>query len=255
MSSERKAFEDTKIVVGLPYSSDSVSLKFVQSLTNLERTPNITLSWLGHTITSAARNMIVMNALKNGADYVFFLDTDMEVPRDIIYRLWKHDKDIASGIYQSRRGGGSFFVFIYDKMTKMFSNIKMIKWNEPLIKCDGVGTGCVLIKCDVFNKIERPWFFYNDASSYNLEAMQKLVDESKTNGLFGIKFADDFASPDKWNNGYGRGEDLNFFMKCVEAGIYCYVDTSLICGHIGMYSYGAGMQLMLPQQEKESASE
>jgi uncharacterized Fe-S cluster protein YjdI len=246
-----KSFEQTRFLIGIPYGSEYVPVQFAESLFKMDKPPNHDVVFLGQTITSAARNLIAAKALKENFDYVFFLDSDMIVPPDIIKRLWSHDKLIVSGLYRARRGIGNYFAFNYNEETKLFSNSRCINFAEELLKIDGLGTGCLLINCDVFKQLSKPWFFYDDGSDVNIEAVNKIIDQNNMfSGSYSVKIEN--VDRDKFSTtGYGRGEDLNFFKKCYEAKIDCYIDTSLFCGHVGTQIYG-DINLKLIRENKTS---
>lgn len=63
---------------------------------------------------------------------------------------------------------------------------------------DGLATGCLFIKREVFEKMQRPWFEF--------------------------KF-------DKESRRITEGEDLGFALKCHDLGIKFFVDYGMCCGH------------------------
>ena len=106
-----------------------------------------------------ARNEMVEAALKAKAKYLWFLDDDVTPPldaaRSLIVTLENSDDStmVAGGIYCAKvmptepvvcrgEGLGSFW-----------------KWKEgDIFECSSIGTGCMMIKTEVFKKLEKPWF-------------------------------------------------------------------------------------------------
>jgi GT2 family glycosyltransferase len=186
-----------KVGIGLPMLFPFVHFKFVNSYLALEKPQNqtITISLVG-SLTALARNQIVDIALKQGCTHVLFLDTDMTFPPDTLKKLVAHDKDIASGLYFER------YPPYRPMLRKVFEDGYSLVNYPPagLVGCDALGSGCILIKTEVFKKIGKPYYEYRLASS-------------------GIK--ETFLS-----------EDIVFCERAREAGFKIYCDTSIRCGHL-----------------------
>lgn len=151
-------------------------------------------------LVDEARNYLISVAK---GDYIFFLDSDVICPNNIITKLLEHDKDIVTGLYFQK---GKFYPNIF-KESDAPGRYDVKAFYEPnkLIEVASSGLGCCLIKKDVFKKIgsqepgkEEPWF--------------------------------------KFTTGYGKeqreSEDHYFFRKAREAGYKIYCDTSMTCGHM-----------------------
>jgi len=106
-----------------------------------------------------SRAWLVRNAMKYKATHILFVDHDMYFPPDTIKKLVDADKDIIGGQYNFRQlplrstaipegtepTNGEYVV---DPATLP---------KEPF-KCITLGTGLLLIKLSVFEKIPEPWF-------------------------------------------------------------------------------------------------
>jgi len=148
-------------------------------------------------------HMIRENTVKAAMEYdpthILFLDSDMIFPEDAFHRLSAHDLDIVGCNYVQRK-----VPCIPNAVTPdgkaMFTHRDSTGLEEML----SAGFGVMLIKADVFRKIESPWFdtYYNDKG--------KMV-----------------------------GEDVYFFFKAREAGFVPYIDHDLSkeVGHIGTFEY------------------
>lgn len=148
-----------------------------------------------------ARNMACMRALECGADYIFFLDSDVIPPHDAIIKLLAHNKPLISGLYCRRSPPVGLPVMIR-KGSWVTDYIR-----GSIVEVDMVGAGCLLIRRDVLEKCPpcRPghqWFDWT-------------VDMK---GILPITLSEDF-------------------MFCVHVrqtlGIPTLVDTSIRCRHAG----------------------
>lgn len=169
---------------------------------------------------AAARNRIVEKAFDLEADYIFMIDSDVIVPKNVI-ELFLHDrKDICIGAY-AHRGKNN----VYDGRTCV-CKLKDLEgkryFNYPLegnytgeeltalfnegkrkIQIHGGGMGCAFIKTSIFEELDFPWFNW---VQYNDEERGTL------------------------------SEDLYFCEQCKRYGIPIYTDTAIKCKHIFRYA-------------------
>lgn len=149
-----------------------------------------------------ARNTIVQQALDDGVEWLFFLDYDVAPPPNALVKLLKLNVDIAAGVYHS-------------KSVPSWPLIQVKGWKYAfedyeygdLIKAEGVGMGCTLIKMDVFRKIEKecgkPWF--KTVPGYSTNSSEILPQLT---------------------------EDIYFCQKAHQCGYDIIVDTAVQCGHV-----------------------
>ncbi len=135
------------------------------------------------------REQIVVDFLKTDCSHLFFVDTDMIFQPSVLDDLLAHDKDIIGAQYYKR---GT------DKEPVAPSRYDMpgMAYPHHIFKNYAAGTGCLLIKREVFEKMPRPWF-----------------------GL---------GTPDQW-----LGEDVFFCKRAKESGFEVWIDPMLEVGHIG----------------------
>ena len=107
----------------------------------------------------AARNYIAEGALDLGAPYVWFIDDDVQVPflaaRYLLSALKQADDKVMAigGIYPSRQNPPEPIVYKGNGVGCFW------KWKAgQVFDCTLVGTGCMLIKTEVFKHLEKPWF-------------------------------------------------------------------------------------------------
>ena len=183
-----------KITIGIP-TNRLIKPKTANSLLNLvaytkhEIIPLV--STRGYN-TSENRNYIAAQAVKNGSTHLFFVDDDMVIPEDTLDRLLKHDKDIIGGIYKTKYEVQADVCEYFDEERP-----------TGLFKVKAIGTGCLLIKTEVFTKLPQPWFKY------------------------------------EWNqNGsVKRSHDWIFCEDAIRNGYDVWADNTIKLGHIGSKTY------------------
>jgi GT2 family glycosyltransferase len=123
----------------------------------------------------SARKRVQQEFLKGDYDYLFFVDSDVILPSDVIEKLIENDKDIITGVYLVGKivnGKPGVFPVLYDfsgDKARMMS-LKEVLPNRTMKIAVG-GFGCTLIKRKVMEKIElrrkdnttEDVFFYKDA--------------------------------------------------------------------------------------------
>jgi hypothetical protein len=103
------------------------------------------------------RNLGIEEALKHECTHCFFVDDDVILRPDALLRLLAHDKDLVGGLYLMRNYPHLPILFdeSYDDGRCLFSFLK--PGRKGLVETVNTGLGCMLIKTDVFRKMERPW--------------------------------------------------------------------------------------------------
>lgn len=102
------------------------------------------------SIVAQARNNGVELARNFGADYIFFLDSDMLFPSTALFRLLLHRKDIVGATYTKRVAP---FGILGTQLTEQPAVL-----SGDLLEMQRIPTGCLLIKMDVFEKLSKPYF-------------------------------------------------------------------------------------------------
>lgn len=143
-----------------------------------------------------AREMIVEGAQQLKSEYIWMVDSDVEVPYGACRQLMKTMKEapddvmIVGGIYSSKQLPSEPIVYRKNGIGPFW------RWKrDTIFDCSLIGTGCMLIKTELFSKIEKPWF--------------KDVDEPT------IKITDD-----GW-----------FCAKVQQAGFKILADAHVLCVH------------------------
>ncbi|MEA1999266.1 MAG: hypothetical protein U9N61_08095 [Euryarchaeota archaeon] len=150
------------------------------------------------------RNRGVHAAKSLDSKWILFYDDDMVAPASGLLRLMEHDVDVVSGVCVRRKEPFEVCSYIMkggDRKSVVTLPDGMPK--DTLMEVDSFGAAFVLVKMSVFDKIEKPYF----------------------------------AFPPNGDTGGVLGEDLYFSQKLKEAGIKLHLDTGLVIGHIGDYTY------------------
>ena len=200
-----------KVSILVP-TRDVVHSQFAFSLTQLIKTTeksNIEtyLFFDSSTILLNQRERLVKIAMEVESDYILWLDSDMTFPSTTLLRLLSHEKDIVGCNYLKR-----------SKPVKPVAYTNVGDWDswvpmetkDELVKVEGVGMGCILMKTDLFKQLEKPYFEF--------------------------RYKED---TDDW-----FGEDFILFEKLRNLGGEIFIDTLLSneIGHLGIYSFGKSNQ-------------
>ena len=149
-----------KIAIGVP-TNRLIKPKTTQSLLALvaysKLDYEIIISTRGFN-TSENRNYIATQACNKGCSHLFFVDDDMIFPPCTLEKLLLLDKDIIGCVYNTK----------YEVQAPVVEYLN--EKEEGIFKCGAIGTGCLLIKTEVFKKIPQIWFTYewNDNGSIRM---------------------------------------------------------------------------------------
>lgn len=153
----------------------------------------------------SVRNRVAEGLLRSDFTHVLMLDGDQKHPADIIQKMarWviqKPDRLVVAGLYFNRRPPYLPLAWIKQDDGYFY---QIHKWEKGLIEdVDLVAAGCLLINREVFERIERPWFYHDYTG----------IQERKA----------DFNYPT---------EDIGFCNKVRAAGIQICLDTSIHSPH------------------------
>lgn len=100
-----------------------------------------------------ARNECVEKAREAGAAHILFIDYDVMPPPNALVRLLSHKLPIVGGVYHSK-SVPSYPLLWVKGWPGAFEDYEM----GDLVSVSGMGMGCTLIRMDVFDKLEKPYF-------------------------------------------------------------------------------------------------
>lgn len=151
-----------------------------------------------------SRVWLVREAIKRGATHLLFVDHDMYFPPDSIKKLMEQDKDIIGAPYNFRQFPlRSTAVPTDEEPINGEYRVDPETLPKETFKVKTLGTGFLLIKLSVFEKIPEPWF------------------------LFGRNKEGELV----------QGEDTFFCAQATKAGFEIWADPTLGVKHVGDYIY------------------
>jgi len=113
-----------------------------------------------------ARCRIAEEAMRGNYKYIWFVDDDTAPPRHAAKRLMtvlQQDESVAvcGGIYCTKCDDPEPIV------QKKLRDGVFWNWKPgEIFDCEGLGTGCMMIRVDALKRIERPWFKTVDTLDY-----------------------------------------------------------------------------------------
>lgn len=171
--------------------------RFAADFMALQLPTNTTVIWQVRTMIDTARNLLVERALKNKeVTHVLMLDDDMTFESDMLMKLFEHDIDIIGALAFKRTEDFRPCVYKLKEGTNDHYSILPTKFQEV----DVVGTGGMLIKRHVLEKIKAPQF----ETWYAKDGTDK-----------------------HWS------VDFDFCKKAKAEGFKIHVDPAITMGHIG----------------------
>lgn len=151
----------------------------------------------GHLVNLALADTAVTHCL--------FLDTDI-VPNDLNFLdiMVSYDIPIVGLLCTKRIAPYEPILIKMDAPKDQVLNGFWVHHPKGLVEVDATGTGCLLVKREVFEAMEQPYFvFYNN-----------------------------------YRKGIYQSEDVYFLEKSKKYGYKVYVDTKHTCKHYGPYGFG-----------------
>ena len=147
------------ILIGMPSYGGLIPAATVQSLLQLHKPYPCAFMIVERQRIDKSRNSIVMEALKNNVDYLFFVDDDNPIPPETLELMVQDDKDIVIAPILGRnpnKSGKHPLCAFYKRDIKvdgedlsLYFNIEEFIDGGPLHRVDAGGTGCMLIKTKV----------------------------------------------------------------------------------------------------------
>lgn len=191
-----------ELTIGIPlYNNMPIQsfLSILRLLKNLKEPYEVIYTY--NYPVEIARNTIVERFLKRDSDHLIFIDSDNIFPDDMFAKLFNMillKADIATGI--SFKKAYPFYPTIYQRHGEIFKPITDYQ-RDSIIDIDACGMACCMIKREVFEKMEFPWY----------EVV--IHDFTEDEGIM--------------------GEDLCFCKKAKQMGFNIMADTGLVIPHIG----------------------
>lgn len=90
--------------------------------------------------------------------HLFWLDTDMRFPRDVLYRLLRHRVAFVGANYSYRKAPPQPVAMKRNIDTERAYHLMTTKDSTGLEPVEAIGFGCVLVAREVFEATKFPWF-------------------------------------------------------------------------------------------------
>lgn len=151
--------KETMVLIGMPNGSGQIPAPMVASLLQLRKPVPCGFMVVERQMIEIARNGIVTEALKNGFTHVLMVDDDNPIPPETLEILLADDKDVVIapilGRNKNHKGVHDLCAFYSEEVEgiKIYRNIEEFRDGGHLHKIDAGGTGCMLIKIEVFAKL------------------------------------------------------------------------------------------------------
>lgn len=186
-----------KLGIGIPTAEFARQAIFYDYFNMMYKPENsIILSTHGQS-PARGRNMIIESALTQDCTHILFLDDDVLHPSDIVEKLLRHDKDLVTGVYPMRNFPHQSIIFdVAESDGRAYYYYPEDGDGNSLVPIVAAGLGACLVKCEVFEKMPRPWI--------TLGELEK----------------------DHWC------DDISFFKRFRDSGFQAYCDLSVQCGHM-----------------------
>lgn len=190
-----------KILIGV-VATDYVKVKTMATIVSIvKKYPNAFLLVQQGCYLHKNREEVAMHAIKENYTHLFFIDSDMCFSAEVLGRFLTDDKDIVGAHYNMRHLPLESTMKLINEEGKYLAETREMP--KELFKVHALGTGCLLIKTDVFRKMSEPWFWYGDS------------DKKET-----------------W-----VGEDIYFCEKAQKFGYDIWCDPTVQVGHEGSYVF------------------
>lgn len=193
-----------KVFLGIPTNWKAIDTNHVTSLLLLDKTfVSDIAAGRGGSIPHI-RNGLVELFLKTDCTHLFMADCDGVIPQDAINRLLEAGKPVISGIQASH--SEPYFKSMFDKRLRPYVGTYFTDPLYEITQMYATGFPAVLIKREVFNTIQPPWF------EMKYLTPDDGCDEEDTGT---------FVSTDNW-----------FAEQCYRCEIPIFVHPSVLVGHL-----------------------
>lgn len=216
---------------------DRPTLPFTTVLAYLTKKYELGFTFQADTMINRSRNMLAKRFLESGCTWSLWLDSDIAAPisnpdwyrwitscttvpeeycsYDVLGRALSHSKAVIGGVYASRKWRGALVIQpeIHPRSheDKLLCNEIRRGTARGLAEVDWIGFGCALIHREVFLEIQRN--FPSLAPQMEIAPWRFFQTEGD------------------------EGEDEAFCRRVRGCGIPIWLDTQLICGHIGSMAF------------------
>ncbi len=189
-------FRGRPVMVGVPLAPDhKIDIRISSMIEVWDRRLEVESHYAATDNVTVGRDKIVQMAKYRipRPSHILFIDYDVLPRRNTLEKLLAHDKDIVAGVYPMIQKCKISWCLSREEHYKP---LPIEELPDNLFKTKFVGCGMMLVKMEVFDKLEWPYW--------------------KNEFKPGIK---------------SLGEDLYFCMKARNAGLDIWVDPMVKCSH------------------------
>ncbi len=173
----RETYEGMSVVILTPCKDHECAIKFTKCVANM-----VAYSWMhglqvfqmGTTermVVHWARNDLAKLAQEKINEYtgkpfthILWLDDDQVFNPDLAVYLARHGgRDMVSALYYGRAGTHLPVAYVKDDSDDKYKHYPLIQVEPKLGEVDAVGFGALLMRRDVLDRFEYPWFRFNEA--------------------------------------------------------------------------------------------
>ena len=160
-----RRLDPNSVTIGIP-NTGTVSHYFLMDTLGLKKTQGTLICDVPKTITHMARQEIAKFAIRNGTNYIFFIDSDVRFPPDVLIRFLAHRKDLVGGVVTKRVP--PYNPCVYKGRQKMPTGELGFIWFSKaglgLQEIDGIGMALTLIDTKVFRdeRLTEPYFYFKE---------------------------------------------------------------------------------------------
>ena len=197
-----------------------------------------------------SRNRVVNEFLKSNAEWLFWIDSDTQVPGGAIGRMLAHGRTLVSGLYYGKNPPHPPIAYV--RYNGAFTPIdKVTKWEKgQILKVDAAGMGCALTHRSVFEDIQANFQVLQiDGGGIVLAHNNDILGDIQTTNGAKKHEHDGKVYQGQWRVrltkptleslafpffmiDYLRTEDMFFFDNAKRVGHDLYLDTSVECTHL-----------------------
>lgn len=160
---QNKSYKDANILVIVGLRTEKIFACTVNSLFNINKPKGLKIMFESGSYYPYVLNKMVKNYKK--FDAVLILEWDHEFNRYTLERLWNDNKPVVCGLYRSRNHVKHAYLIADDFPYKYIEPKSM----EELFDVDNTGTGFMLIRKEVFDKLPEPFFTDNVEESLGVD--------------------------------------------------------------------------------------
>lgn len=173
---DKKIFRKMSVVILTPCKDHECAIRFTKSVANL-----VAYSWMNELpvyqmgctermVVHWARNDLAKIAQSKVNEYtgerfthILWLDDDHVFNPDLLVYLARHDLDMVSALYFGRCDKHLPVVYVKDTSEDKYKHFPLIEPPRTLCEVDAAGFGAMLMKRDVLDSFDHPWFSFAHA--------------------------------------------------------------------------------------------